>query len=591
MLKYFLHLTIIVMTGMLSSCMSESEKPVTSRELREHVTYLASDALAGRKPGTKGDSLTTHYIRDQFRKAGLKLLADDGFQSFEVINAAVAGKENHFSFAGQSYQLNQDFTPLSFSADKALGADVVFAGYGFDIQTDSIHWNDYRDLDVTGKWVMVLRGDPEPNEPESFFIPYAQERSKVVSAIDHQAGGVLFVTSLGLDEQDVLPDIFYDKTASQAAIPVLVITRKLANNILSKQHLEIAQLENKLNQTKQPLSQDLNVRVEAQADVDLQKETTHNVIGMVAAENSDSYVVVGAHHDHLGMGGPGSGSRQPDTVAVHNGADDNASGVAGVIELAERLAGQKKQLKQNIIFMTFAGEEMGLLGSKYFTKHPVVDKEKITAMINFDMIGRLDSLEPTITVGGMGTAKEFPEILKKHHHDSLFVLKTNPDGYGPSDHAAFYSEDIPVLFFSTGAHADYHTPRDDASLINFNGEKTVLDYAYNVLAEVANADSLTFKESGSKMKSRHGRRLKVTFGIIPDYAGNTNSGLGVDGVKPNGPAGKGGMRKGDIIVAIEGKPVGDIYEYMHRLQSLEPNHIITVDIIRNGKKKVLLLNI
>ena len=240
--------------------------------------------------------------------------------------------------------------------------------------------------------------------------------------------------------------------------------------------------------------------------------------------------MIGAHYDHLGMGGPGSGSRLMDSMAVHNGADDNASGVAGMLEMAAKLSKDRASLKRSIIFVAFDGEELGILGSKYFTEHPPVKLNTIMAMINFDMIGRLKDESPAIMIGGMGTAKESAGILDSLDNGGI-QLNYSLEGFGPSDHASFYAEDIPVYFFSTGAHEDYHTPDDDFDRINYAGEKGVLEIALQLVEELANRDTfLTFQEAGPKEQAgRGGYRFKVTLGIMPDFAGTTTGGLGVGG--------------------------------------------------------------
>ena len=563
---------------------------ITADELRDHVTYLAGDDLKGRKAGKTGGRKAAEYIREQFRNYGLELMMDDGFQKFELINAAEAGPKNMMKVNGDKAEAKNDFIPVSFSANSKHSAEVVFAGYGFDIDKDTLRWHDYKGIDAEGKWVMMFRGDPQPNNPHSPYVTYAMPRSKVVTAQDHNAGGVLLVTPEGMNEKDQLPGIFYDKTATKADIPVLTITRALADKILAGKEMTISQLEKKLTEGRKPHSFKTGTKVTARADVILEKAITQNVVARIKASQGDEYVIIGAHYDHLGMGGPGSGSRKPDTTAVHNGADDNASGTAGLIELAGKLQHEKAGLKRNIIFVAFGAEEMGLLGSKHFVANMPVPKEKIVAMMNFDMLGRMDKEEKSLSVSGVGTAKEFEEVLDANLGDADFRLSTSKDGYGPSDHAAFYAEDIPVLFVSPGAHGDYHTPADDADRLNYRAQEGVVQYTYRLTKDLAGTQQLTFQKSGSKNKTRR-MRLKVTFGIIPDYSGKVEKGLGVDGVKDGGPADKGGMKKGDVITAIEGKPVGDIYEYMHRLQDLESGQTISVDVLRDGKEKVLILQL
>jgi Zn-dependent M28 family amino/carboxypeptidase len=325
--------------------------------------------------------------------------------------------------------------------------------------------------------------------------------------------------------------------------------------------------------------------------VKLKETTTRNVVAMLPGNDEtlkDEYVVVGAHFDHLGMGGPGSGSRAIDTVAVHNGADDNASGVSAVIQLAEKLAGDKSN-KRSVLFVAFGAEEMGLLGSKAFTMKPPVETDKMVTMFNFDMIGRLKE-DNSLTISGTKTAEETEDLLNNLNPD--FTLAFTGEGIGPSDHASFYLQNIPVIYISTGAHPDYHTPQDDAELINFEGAQKVMSYSAALLDDVVNrAEKLTFQEAGSKFQRSRGGRFKVTLGVMPDFAGVEKRGMRVDAVSKGKPAYAAGMKKGDIIIAIDGKKVSNIYEYMDRLQKLEAGTTISVDILRDEKPIVLIVQL
>jgi Zn-dependent M28 family amino/carboxypeptidase len=323
------------------------------------------------------------------------------------------------------------------------------------------------------------------------------------------------------------------------------------------------------------------------------KVKTMNVVGKIKGSDpvlKEQIIVVGAHYDHLGLGGPGSGSRVPDTSAIHNGADDNASVVAGIIEIAEALASKDASPKRSIVVVAFGAEEMGLIGSKYFVEHPIIDIDKVVAMFNFDMIGRLNE-ERSVAFGGTGTSKETEDLLNTYLDEHEMKGSFSSEGFGPSDHAAFYAEDIPVFFISTGAHGDYHTPLDDVEFIDFEGQKAVSDLSLDLIMDVANRDEmLTFQEAGAKTRNTR-MNFKVTLGIVPDFTSTENNGLGVGGVRDGGPADKGGMKKGDRIVALDGMEVTNIYDYMARLKKLEAGQIITVDVIREGEKVVLLVQL
>jgi aminopeptidase YwaD len=569
---------------------------ITARHLHDDVEFLASDSLKGRKPGTPEINLAAEYILRHFKANGLKPLAESGFQYFEIVTDVTLGSKNKLAFHGFEGTLKKDFIPLAFSSSGEVTAEVIFAGYGFDIDSDSLKWNDYKDLDVKGKWVLIFRADPDLDNSDSKFIPFSDVRSKLLTAKDKGVSGVLLVSSKGLDKEDKLMPLVVENNEVTSGIPVLNIKREVADRILEKSGFTADSLESAIVGKKTTMSMPCGVMLTGSVDLVLKNETTANVVALLESKDpvfKDEYLVVGAHYDHLGMGGPGSNSRMPDTIAVHNGADDNASGTAMIMELSGKLAAEKKALKRSIIFVAFSAEEIGLIGSKYFVNHPPVDIKKIKAMFNFDMVGRFDKEKNSISISGTGTSVEADTILRMQETGLPFRVVHSPDGYGPSDHAAFYASNIPVFYFNTGVHTDYHTPFDDTEKLDFNTEKTVGDFASKVILAIDDMDKpLTFKESGKKEGSgRTGRRLKVTLGIMPDFAGTEKKGLRVDGVTKDAPADRGGMKKGDIIVGINGMTVGNIYEYMSRLSKLKHGMTISVEVIRNGKNEVLLIQL
>lgn len=587
--KFWLPALLLVIAGACSpGFYSASRRPA----IPDVVTYLASPALEGRKSGTRGDSLAAVYIRARMKDLGLKLLYKQGLQTYSLISSAQAGQNNQLNFNGKKYELNKDYLPYSFSSNSSFSGEIVFAGYGFDIRTDSMVWNDYEGLDVAGKWVLILKGDPEIEQQESVFIPYADVRSKVLTAIDHKAAGILLAGGPSYNASDQLEGIFFDKNSSTYPVPVFQITAGMADEILFSREVSIASLEEKLSKERKPSSFPVGGSLTGRADVLLGKAVTYNVAALLPGRDpvlKNEYVVVGAHYDHLGKGGPGSGTRALDTVAIHYGADDNASGVAAMLEVAARAKSEKKN-RRSLVFVAFGAEEMGLIGSKQFTGEPPVDLSKATAMINFDMVGRLDTASRALSIGGTQTSSESEEILTRLN--TGFRLAFSGEGIGPSDHAPFYLRNIPVFFFSTGAHPDYHTPGDVAQKINFSGIQQITDYSWSMVREIANRENrLTFKEAGSKIQRSRGGRFKVTLGVMPDYAGIEKNGMRVDAVTPGKPAEKAGLQKGDIVTAIDGKSVGNIYDYMNRLKTLTEGQTISVDVLRNGKPVVLIIQL
>lgn len=577
----------------MNSLFSQNSTEITVDDLKSHIYFLADDSLKGRKPGTPEAKISAEYIRDQFKSFGLKTIGDDGFQYFDVTVRVKPGEKNSFNFEDSTFEYAKDFKVMPLSSNATIDADVAFAGFGIEIDKDSIKWNDYQDIDVNGKIAIILRGDPEPKNEKSIFISYASDRDKVILARDKGAVGVIFVNGPQFGTAILAKEMF-NRVTADAGLPVINISAEVANKILESNNIAIDSLENSIISLHMPNSFSIEKHVSLQTDLIKESVTTQNVIAFIEGSDpilKDELIVIGGHYDHLGFGGPGSGSRMPDTIAIHNGADDNASGIAGILELAEILSANKKDLKRSVVFMAFGAEEMGLLGSQFFANEPLIDLKKVNVMLNFDMIGRLDPIEKGLVLGGTGTSVEFETILKNQEESSQISFTHSPEGYGSSDHSSFYASGIPVLFFFTGAHADYHTPLDDADLINYEGEKEILDFAYPLIMTFINSDErLTFQEAGQKPQKRaYGDGLKVKFGIMPDFTSSENDGLGVGGVTKGGPAHKGGMLKGDKIIAINGMTVSNIYDYMARLKKLQAGQTILVDVIRDGNKKVLVI--
>lgn len=578
-------LSLILLTG----CAVKYQPKSTIQDLSATIARLASDEFQGRKPGLPGDSLAADLIASGFRKAKLKMLYNDGYQPVKLITGFKFGPENHLSSASQTFELGNDYEPLFFSANKSFSGGLAVAGYGMTIESDSLKWDDYQKSRADNQWVLILDGVPAHLQASKEAKKYSDIRSKVLNAIDHHAGGILIVTP-DFNTKGAARAAMFDKNSAPYSVPVLKIGQKTADLILDKK-LSFSEIENKIKQSQQPFFQVTDVSVKGEASVLPKITMTRNIAGMVPGNDpglAEEVIVVGAHYDHIGFGGPGSGSRMPDTTAVHYGADDNASGVAAVIELARKFSREKKN-KRPIIFVAFTAEEFGLIGSKAFVAEPPVSLKKANAMFNFDMVGRLDTARE-LTVGGVGTARETQALV-----DSLvkgFKVKISKEGYGPSDHASFYGENIPVIYFTTGVHDQYHTPKDTYDRINLAGEEQIIESAYRLISAVANRDQrLTYQESGPKQGNQTRTDLKVSLGIIPDFAGSEKEGMRIDGVTPGKPASKAGLQKGDIIVAIDGKKVGSIYDYMARMKAYSPGDIITVDVMRGGDKKVFLVTL
>lgn len=593
--RIFPILPLLLLTGSLimPGCSFNKENPaITTDELFQHISYLASDSLKGRLPGTEEDRLAALYIADEFSKAGLQLLADEGLQAFEVITDLETGAINYLKIGETDVGLSDDFAPFPFTANKESSAGVVFAGYGFEIDKQEVQWNDYAGLDVTDKWVLVLRGSAEIDSTISAFHAFSNERDKAMLAGDKGAAGILFVSGPNFDPEDKLINL--ERREGKVSIPAIHISRKTADLVLSNAGISTEVLENKLNTSREPSSFDIDIMVSAGASVQPTTTTTYNVVAYLEGNNpetTDKHIVIGAHYDHLGMGGKRSSSRKPDTTAAHNGADDNASGVAALLEIAEALSLGTLPPSNSYLFIAFGAEEMGLLGSKHYVNNPLLPLEDIRVMINLDMVGRLRNQQ--LQVGGIGTAKESKEIITRLiAHDSL-DLSTTAEGFGASDHSSFYGKDIPVLFLTTGAHTDYHTPEDDIEQINLQGMVSIADYTSMIAHHIDQMDSsLTYQEAGPKVRPQGRRGSRITLGIMPDFTDSDDQdGMRVDFVTPGKPAYNGGMKQGDYIMAIEGQPVNGIYDYMYRLKAVSKGQIIVVTVKREKQELDLLVQL
>lgn len=576
----------------ISSCKTDKHdnNQITKDELREHIQYLASEKLAGRYPGTPGDKLTAEFILKDFRSNDLFLYDTNGLQTFEVSLGNKVSDNNSLTIDQYKAELQKEFVPFAFSSNDTLQSEVAFAGYGFKIETPEFTWNEYKNLDVNNKWVMILEGKPNLQKMRSPFRPHQRNRSKIMLAREMGAGGVLIVS----EEKELTSPALKRGTLN---IPVIHITRELADRILKPKNITVSELKHFYTDEEETHSFQVETTVSANIKLEEYIVQTHNILAEIKQpreRNDGKYIVIGAHYDHLGIGGAESGSRNPDTSAIHFGADDNASGVASMLEISEKLQSIQDSLTKNILFIAFGAEEQGLIGSNYFINHSEIDPSDIEAMINIDMVGRLRE-EKSLQVGGTGTSKQAEDLLKKHNERYNFKLGFSKEGYGPSDHSSFYSNNIPVFFFSTGPHLDYHTPQDKPSKINYTGLKEVSHFIYDVTKELAmDKTQLTFQEAGPKSKAkqmRHGEKLKVTLGIMPDFAGIVENGLRADLVIKGKPAYRAGMQKGDIIRAINGKKISDVYDYMERLSDLKPGQTITVEILRDSTQKVLMVQL
>jgi aminopeptidase YwaD len=591
LLRFMSAFGILLFLG-VSTLQAQSSPQVTAGELLKHVRYLASDQLEGRRAGSRGAELAAQYIANEFKSYGLTPVGDNGtyFQNFEFASGVKPGAVNTFAYstaAGlRSGELGKDFQPLGFSGSGTVQAGLVFAGYG--ISASGQTYDDYASLDVKGKAVMVLRNSP-PSDSVKDFAQFASLRYKASKAKELGAEALIVVTGPEDSDTDDLLKLNYgfDPSSGNAGIVIVNITRNLADEILRREEATVKDLQETLNRTKTPKSFAVRgVTIATTVQLTEIRKSTKNVVGFLEGRDAtlkNQIIVIGAHYDHLGYGGEGSGSLKPDTVAIHHGADDNASGVAGLLELAQAYAANRSELKRSLLFISFSGEELGLLGSAYYVKNPLFPLERTVCMINMDMIGRLRNKD--LIVYGIGTSPGFEALVKKYDADSSFVLKLNKDGYGPSDQSSFYGKKIPVLFFFTDIHPDYHRPSDTYDKINYDGEQRVVQFVEAIasdLDETPEQPQYVAVEAPRPMQA--GRSTRVYMGTIPDF-GEQVEGMKLAGVREGGPAAKAGLQAGDIIVKFGRVEVKNLYDFTYALAECKPGDEVDVVVKRGGETK------
>ncbi|MDX6384740.1 MAG: hypothetical protein QOK48_2313 [Blastocatellia bacterium] len=610
--------------------------------LRQVITYLASDALEGRRTGTPGANDAAHYIAGEFNRFGLRpgmQMARPArtrgetqaryLQPFPYVAGVELGDKNLFLInPGKAddiafYKVGEDWMPLGFSSNGSVkSGEMIFAGYG--ISSAELKYDDYAASNAKGRVAVVFAGTPDGDNPHGQFAVAGQLRLKVAAARSAGAQALLIIASEEKIHDDRLARLSYDNSG-EAGIPVVVISRPLAARLLGSRD-QLADFEDAADSRKVASRPDLRLSVrgpklDLSVNVVRRESPSFNVVGVLPGTDpklKTEAIVIGAHYDHLGMGGEGSGSLSAST-GIHHGADDNASGVAGLIELARLLSSQK--LRRTVVFIAFSGEEEGLIGSNYYVNHPIVPLVNTVAMINMDMIGRLK--DKALIVGGVGTAQEWrsmidasndvqgmtvtlnspgvdrtlqagvPVVMGSNGNPVVtmnparkFSLTLNEDGYGPSDHSSFYGKQVPVLFFFTGSHNDYHKPSDTAEKINYEGEASIVGFVERIVRDLDRGDKRpTYTVAKSEQQGRTGG-FRVYLGTIPNYA-EANDGLRLDGVREDSPASKAGLKAGDRIVKMGGHEVKNVYDYTFALGEMKAGQEYEVEIFRGSERLIL----
>ena len=560
------------------------------------IKFLASKEMKGRATGSPELEKAGRWIAGRFKEAGLKPAGANSYlQAFPVTTEAALGKGNRLNITaggrGAVLKCPEDFVPFNFSDSGKLTGQVVFVGYG--ITAPEYRYDDYAGIDVTGKIVIILRHEPQENDERSVFegrtlTRHAQFASKATNAKMHHAAGVILVNDRAHHpgSGDNLEKFGLAAGPNNAGIPFVQMKEGLAEKWFADVGRDLQQVEESIDRDLQPRSFALDggARVDGNIDVTRAVKTVHNVVGYVAGE-TDEYVIVGAHYDHLGLGGQYS-LAPSQTGTIHPGADDNASGTAGVVELARYFGRQAKQ-KRGILFMTFAGEELGLLGSQYYVDHPLLPLDKAVAMINLDMIGRM---KDKLYVGASGTGSDLRPILEKMLPKyGIKVDYSAGSSEGSSDHTSFISKGVPALFFFSGLHADYHKPSDTWDKIDAPQAAKVLALVGGVAQALRNAPERPEFVKVAAPTGGHGGDSSggpVTgygpyFGSVPEF-GEDTAGVKFADVRENSPAAKAGFKAGDVLVEFDGKPVKNLQDFTYILQGKKPGDEVLVKVMRNG---------
>jgi hypothetical protein len=518
-----------------------------SAKLRYHVYYLADDSLSGRLTGTTGEAKAANYIVQEFFKIGLQPAGEKGdwLQPFSF-TAKQAFGGTVVSFDKEKISFGTDYAVPAITATGSVSGKTVDVGYG--IQNSQLKHDDYAGKkDLQGKVFFIRLGSPDGNNPHGKFGADATLDQKISLAKKMGAVGVVFYPTTS---EDALPNDPLDRRTRAASLPAIYL--------------------------KKPLTSKMPQEVSLKTEIRKTTTTGHNVAGWIN-NNANYTVVIGAHYDHLGDGSLG-GSLSTAKKAIHNGADDNASGTAALIELARELK-KRKDARFNYLFIAFSGEELGLLGSAYFAKNPTVAIDQVTCMLNMDMVGRLDSSTMQLGVHGVGTSPFWKEAVESQA--GPLQLKTTESGTGSSDHTSFYLQNIPVLHFFTGTHRDYHKPEDDADKLNYKGQAEVVAFILRIIEKLPNQEKLAFTKTADE-DSRNTPRFKVTLGVMPDYF-YEGKGVKVDGVTEGKPGHAAGMQAGDIITKLGDYNITDMMSYMKALAAFEKGKTVKLEVERNTK--------
>lgn len=563
-----------------------------SLAMRLKVRTLADPRWEGRGLGTAGIDSASHWIAGRLAAAGFAPAGDDGgwFQSFEVTTGVVAEAPCVLQVGERRFELGDALQPLGFSNNGTARTRVVFAGYG--ITAPGYQWDDYAGLDVRDALVLVLTHEPGEMDSTSRFdgdlnTPFADLRTKAINAREHGALGLLVVNGPRYHAGEPVRAPARDGEGYMSSgLLAAWISQEAADALLAPMGTDLARAQAALDSLMQPRSFALTDSVSLTVNVRRTRARTSNVVGLLRGADTTRTHVIGAHYDHLGMGG--SSSLAPDSRAPHVGGDDNASGVSALLTVAERMGERARRgrgPRHDLVAVAFSAEEIGLVGSARFTESPPRPLATVAAMVNLDMVGRLR--DDKLQVMGVGSSPGFPGLVERTNRAlplAGFDLRLSEDGYGPSDHQSFYKRDIPVLMLFTGAHADYHKPSDTWDKVHAAGLVRVSRFAEALLDSLDAGPRPTFtkaKADPSPGRIAGGGGYGAYLGTIPDYM-QTEGGVLLSGVRDNSPAQKAGLQSGDSIVRFDGVRVDNIYDYTFALRTRRPGQDVRITVKRAG---------
>jgi hypothetical protein len=563
------------------------------------IKYLASPELKGRATPSPELEKAANYIAGKFKSFGLKPPDGKSYeQAYTVHAAAKLGPNNHLSFeqSGKktALKLASDYSPFQFSSKGDVKAPVVFAGYG--ITDKNRNYDDYAGIDVRDKVVLILRHEPKETKDISENATFAL---KAANAKAHGAKGVILVNDVFAhpEGKDALAGFTQSSGPTDAGVFFAQVKESYAEEWFKAEGQDLGAIANEINASMKPHSFALaKLTVDLAVDLERETRTVHNVWGYLPGETSE-YVIIGAHYDHLGLGD--EHSLAPSQIGtIHPGADDNASGTAGVIELARAISKLPKQ-KRGFLFLTFSGEELGLLGSAWYAGHPVLPAKDAVAMINLDMIGRIR--DGKVYINGSGTGDTLTKLVNDTPPPQGFKFDLSEKlGYAGSDHLSFTLRQIPVLFFFSGLHGDYHKPSDTWDKIDGPDAAKLLDYVATIATKLADdsgrpkfirlSEPVSSGDSGGGSSAASAGGYGPNFGSVPDFD-EPPKGVRFADVRDGTPAAKAGLKAGDILIEFDGKEIGNLYDFTYALRAKKPGDTVLVKVLRGSQTieaKVLL---